>query len=321
MHSFHELLEQFELFFSKHKFPNSPATLYEPCSYLLHMGGKRVRPVLCLMGHELFTPLNDNSWNTATAVELFHNFTLMHDDIMDNAPLRRGLATVHEKYNISTAILSGDVMSIYAYQHLNKVDTSYIHAVMALFNQTAIQICEGQQLDMDFEKRDIVSLEEYLEMIRLKTSVLLGTSIKLGAMLGGATEGCSEILSQFGNSLGIAFQLRDDYLDTFGDTNKTGKQIGGDILANKKTYLLAKAFEIIDANQKIILQELLKRKDHEKIQDIIAFFNSIQLKNYIEEEIENYSQKAYFFLEKTPVISSRKKNLLEVTDMLLHREK
>jgi len=285
------------------------------------MGGKRVRPVLCLMGHELFTPLNDNSWNTATAVELFHNFTLMHDDIMDNAPLRRGVTTVHEKYNLATGILSGDVMSIYAYQHLNKVDTSYIHAVMALFNQTAIQICEGQQLDMDFEKRDIVSLEEYLEMIRLKTSVLLGTSIKLGAMLGGATEGCSEILSQFGNSLGMAFQLRDDYLDTFGDTNKTGKQIGGDILANKKTYLLAKAFEIVDVNQKIVLQELLNRKDQEKIQDIIAFFNSIQLKNYIEEEIENYSKKAYFFLEKTPVISSRKKNLLEVTDMLLHREK
>jgi len=321
MHSFHELLEQFELFFSKHKFPDSPATLYEPCSYLLHMGGKRVRPVLCLMGHELFTPLNDNSWNTATAVELFHNFTLMHDDIMDNAPLRRGVTTVHEKYNLATGILSGDVMSIYAYQHLNKVDTSYIHAVMALFNQTAIQICEGQQLDMDFEKRDIVSLEEYLEMIRLKTSVLLGTSIKLGAMLGGATEGCSEILSQFGNSLGMAFQLRDDYLDTFGDTNKTGKQIGGDILANKKTFLLAKAFEIVDVNQKIVLQELLKRNDQEKIQDIIAFFNSIQLKNYIEEEIENYSKKAYFFLEKTPVISSRKKNLLEVTDMLLHREK
>ncbi len=321
MHSFHELLEQFEIFFSKHKFPDSPATLYEPCSYLLHMGGKRVRPVLCLMGHELFTPLNDNSWNTATAVELFHNFTLMHDDIMDNAPLRRGVTTVHEKYNLATGILSGDVMSIYAYQHLNKVDTSYIHAVMALFNQTAIQICEGQQLDMDFEKRDIVSLEEYLEMIRLKTSVLLGTSIKLGAMLGGATEGCSEILSQFGNSLGMAFQLRDDYLDTFGDTNKTGKQIGGDILANKKTYLLAKAFEIVDVNQKIVLQELLKRNDQEKIQDIIAFFNSIQLKNYIEEEIENYSKKAYFFLEKTPVISSRKKNLLEVTDMLLHREK
>ncbi len=321
MHSFHELLEQFEIFFSKHKFPNSPATLYEPCSYLLHMGGKRVRPVLCLMGHELFTPLNDNSWNTATAVELFHNFTLMHDDIMDNAPLRRGVTTVHEKYNLATGILSGDVMSIYAYQHLNKVDTSYIHAVMALFNQTAIQICEGQQLDMDFEKRDIVSLEEYLEMIRLKTSVLLGTSIKLGAMLGGATEGCSEILSQFGNSLGLAFQLRDDYLDTFGDTNKTGKKIGGDILANKKTYLLAKAFEIVDVNQKIVLQELLNRKDQEKIQDIIAFFNFIQLKNYIEEEIENYSKKAYFFLEKTPVISSRKKNLLEVTDMLLHREK
>lgn len=321
MHSFHELLDQFELFFSKHKFPDSPATLYEPCSYLLHMGGKRVRPVLCLMGHELFTPLNENSWNTATAVELFHNFTLMHDDIMDNAPLRRGVTTVHEKYNLATGILSGDVMSIYAYQHLNKVDTSYIHAVMALFNQTAIQICEGQQLDMDFEKRDIVSLEEYLEMIRLKTSVLLGTSIKLGAMLGGATEGCSEILSQFGNSLGMAFQLRDDYLDTFGDTNKTGKQIGGDILANKKTFLLAKAFEIVDVNQKIVLQELLKRNDQEKIQDIIAFFNSIQLKNYIEEEIENYSKKAYYFLEKTPVISSRKKNLLEVTDMLLHREK
>lgn len=320
MHSFQELLKEFEIHFSKHHFPETPASLYEPCSYLLHMGGKRVRPILCLMSQELFAPLNDDSWNTAIAIELFHNFTLMHDDIMDKAPLRRGFQTIHEKYDVPTAILSGDVMNIYSYVHLNKIATKYIHSVIELFNKTAIQICEGQQLDMDYEKRDFVNIDEYMNMITLKTSVLIGASVKLGAMLGGATDGCSEVLYNFGKSLGLAFQLKDDYLDTFGDTSKTGKQLGGDIIANKKTYLLAKAYEISDEKGKATLLELLKQNDDSKVQDTLSYLDSIQIKEKLEAEIHKYSDDAYFFLEKAPVLSKRKKHLLELTDMLLKRE-
>lgn len=320
MHSFSELLSQFEVFFGKHTFPSHPATLYEPCSYLLNMGGKRVRPVLCLMSHELFEELNENAWNTATAIELFHNFTLMHDDIMDAAPLRRGFVTVHEKYNQSTAILSGDVMNIFAYEHLNKVNTNYIHAVIELFNKTSIQICEGQQLDMDFELREIVTMDEYLEMITLKTSVLLAASLKLGAMLGGATDGCSEVLYNFGKTLGIAFQLKDDYLDAFGEIAKTGKQLGGDILVNKKTFLSAKAFEIANEEQKAELLTLLSRTDTEKLTDTLVFFEKLNIKQHLQDEITLYTEKAYELLEKVPVISRRKIHLQAVADMLLKRE-
>ena len=176
MHAYTETLKSFETFFAKHEFPANPKKLYEPCSYLLNMGGKRIRPVLCLMSHELFAELNENVWHTATAIELFHNFTLMHDDIMDKAPLRRGFVTIHEKYNLPTAILSGDVMSIFSYVHLNKINADYIHSVMELFNRTAIEICEGQQMDMDFESENFVSVEKYLEMITLHlTALALGT--------------------------------------------------------------------------------------------------------------------------------------------------
>lgn len=320
MHSFSELLQQFEQFFGQYSFPSYPSTLYEPCSYLLHMGGKRVRPVLCLMSHELFAPLNENSFNTATAIELFHNFTLMHDDIMDDAPLRRGFQTVHEKYNRSTAILSGDVMNIYAYEHLNKINTEYIHTVIQHFNKTAIQICEGQQLDMDFEQRPNVSLDEYMEMITLKTSVLLAASLKLGAILGGATSGCSDVLYQFGKTLGIAFQLKDDYLDAFGSSHKTGKQIGGDILSNKKTYLSAKAYELASESDKQIFNDLLQRKDNKKVEDSLAFYAKLGVEKMLLDEIQSYTSKAYELLEKVPVISKRKIHLQDVADMLLKRD-
>jgi geranylgeranyl diphosphate synthase type II len=319
MHSFNGLLTQFEQFFAKHSFPTTPSTLYEPCSYLLNMGGKRVRPVLCLMSHELFADLNENAWNTATAIELFHNFTLMHDDIMDAAPLRRGFQTVHEKFGQSTAILSGDVMSIYAYEHLNKINTTYIHTVIELFNETAIKICEGQQLDMDFEQRPFVSMEEYIHMITLKTSVLLAASLKLGAILGGASVGCAEVLYNFGKTLGIAFQLKDDYLDAYGNTAKTGKQLGGDILSNKKTFLSAKAFEIANDKQKLVLSDLLSRNDSDKVKDTLAFFDQLNIKQHLEAEMNIYTTLAYQLLEKVPVISNRKVHLHDVADMLLKR--
>jgi geranylgeranyl diphosphate synthase type II len=320
MHSYTETLDSFETFFAAHEFPPQPKKLYEPCSYLLRMGGKRIRPVLCLMSHELFAELNENVWHTATAIELFHNFTLMHDDIMDKAPLRRGFVTVHEKYDLPTAILSGDVMSIFSYVHLNKINTEYIHSVMELFNRTAIEICEGQQMDMDFESENIVSVAEYMKMITLKTSVLIGASMKLGAMLGGATDGCSDILYQFGKSMGLAFQMKDDYLDAFGDSAKTGKQIGGDILSNKKTYLLSKAFEIADSTQREALLQLLQRNDDAKVTDTLSYFEKLHIKDLLEHEIQAYTNKAYELLEKVPVISKRKVHLNELAKMLLNRE-
>ncbi len=320
MHSYTETLHSFETFFAAHEFPAQPIKLYEPCSYLLRMGGKRIRPVLCLMTHELFAELNDNVWHTATAIELFHNFTLMHDDIMDKAPLRRGFVTVHEKYDLPTAILSGDVMSIFSYVHLNKINAEYIHSVMQLFNQTAIEICEGQQMDMDFESENIVSVADYMKMITLKTSVLIGASMKLGAMLGGATDGCSDLLYQFGKSMGLAFQMKDDFLDAFGDSSKTGKQIGGDILSNKKTYLLSKSFEIADHTQRVELLQLLERTDEAKVADTLAYFEKLNIKQLLEEEIQAYTNRAYELLEKVPVISKRKIHLGDLAKMLLNRE-
>ena len=306
MHSFQELLARFEQFFSEHRFPENPSSLYQPCSYLLNMGGKRIRPVLCLMSHELFEDLNENAMNTAMAIELFHNFTLMHDDIMDNAPLRRGKTTVHEKYNTATAILSGDVLNIFAYEHLNKINSGHIHSVIQLFNKTAIEICEGQQLDMDYEQRPFVSMDEYMHMIALKTSVLLGASMKLGAMLGGATDGCSRLLFDFGKSLGMAFQLMDDYLDVYGDPSKTGKQTGGDILSNKKTFLSTKAFELSGEKEREAIVSLMAKDHDEKVKDTISFFDQKDIKALTLGEIQKYSDRAFELLEKAPILSKRK---------------
>ncbi|NDC41840.1 MAG: polyprenyl synthetase family protein, partial [Chitinophagia bacterium] len=237
MHSFQELATLFEQrFVAQLPFPGQPASLYEPCSYFSQMGGKRIRPVLCLMASELYGDITIDAWHGATAVELFHNFSLIHDDIMDKAPLRRGKATVHEKYGLVTGILSGDVMNIYAYDALCKIDTNLKH-ILETFNRTAIEVCEGQQLDMDFEARETVSIEEYLHMITLKTSVLLAASLKIGALTAGALPDNAERLYEFGKNLGIAFQLQDDYLDAYGDPERSGKQKGGDILADKKTFL------------------------------------------------------------------------------------
>lgn len=320
MHSFHELHTKFETFFAEHRFPEFPATLYEPCSYLLNMGGKRIRPVLCLMSHELFEEIDGNAMNTAMALELFHNFTLMHDDIMDNSPLRRGKTTVHEKYGTATAILSGDVMNIFAYEHLNKINSQHIHSVIQLFNMTAIQICEGQQLDMDYEKQQFVTMDQYLQMITLKTSVLLGASMKLGAMLGGATDGCAGLLYDVGKSLGIAFQLMDDYLDVYGDSSKTGKQIGGDILSNKKTFLSTKAHQLADTSEQAEFISLLSASEINKVKDVVSFYDRKNIREITLAEINHYSDHAFELLEKAPILSKRKVHLKSLAESLLNRE-
>ncbi|MEO6538367.1 MAG: polyprenyl synthetase family protein, partial [Ferruginibacter sp.] len=235
MHSFTELSAIFEEKFNVRHFPQHTKSLYDPAQYILGIGGKRIRPVAVYMAHELFENINEDCFNAAAAIELFHNFSLIHDDIMDKAPLRRGQQTVHEKYGDSTALLAGDVMFVTAYEYLSKIKPLYLPKVVAIFNKTAKEVCEGQQLDMDFEKNGGVSLEEYVNMISLKTSVLLGSSLQTGAILGGAGFGNQQHLYAFGKNLGIAFQVQDDFLDAFGDPKKFGKQTGGDILANKKT--------------------------------------------------------------------------------------
>jgi geranylgeranyl diphosphate synthase type II len=320
MHFFEDLLKEFEAKFSVRHFPESPATLYDPAQYILGIGGKRVRPVLCLLGNELFDSIKPDAWQVACAVELFHNFSLIHDDIMDQAPLRRGMETVHQKYGTNTAILAGDAMMIMAWEYLRKVNKDILPSVLELFNKTALEVSEGQQLDMDFEKRDSVTLDEYREMITLKTSVLLAASLKLGAIIGGAGEGNANHLYEFGKNLGIAFQIQDDYLDAFGDPEKFGKQVGGDILANKKTFLLIHAMEMVAGEDKQLLNDLLKNNAADKVQQMLSLFKRTGVDDWAVKLKNNYLELALDHLEKIAVQSKRKEPLKQLASFLIQRE-
>ena len=250
MHSIEQLQHLVNKAIADTKYTEQPAELYEPISYLMQLGGKRMRPVLVLIATEMFDGNVLKALDAAIGIELFHNFTLMHDDIMDKAPLRRGKPTVHAKWNESAAILSGDVMFVEAYKLMIKVEDSILREVLAIFSDTASGVCQGQQADMNFEKRDEVSLAEYLEMIRQKTAVLLAGSMQIGALIGGAVPDQANLLYEFGENLGLAFQLQDDILDVYGNPEKFGKQVGGDILSNKKTFMLIKAKELATGNTK-----------------------------------------------------------------------
>ncbi len=320
MQSFEDLSKQFGEQFDQRHFPEQPASLYEPNEYFLKLGGKRVRPVLCLMGNELFEDISPNAWHAATAIELFHNFTLIHDDIMDKAPLRRGLETVHTKYGESTALLAGDVMLVRAYEYLNKITVSHIQPVLNLFNKTATEVCEGQQLDMDFEKRETVGIDEYLHMITLKTSVALAAGLKVGAMLGGAGKRNQDLIYEFGKKLGIAFQIQDDYLDAFGDPKKFGKQAGGDILANKKTFLLIHALESVTASQKNELEILLQTNPDDKVEKVIQLFKDCKADEWALRLKDKYLNEALAHLEDIAVLSKRKEPLKELALFLVKRD-
>ena len=321
MTSFHEFSKLFEEKFNVRHFPDAPASLYDPAQYILSLGGKRIRPVMCLMGNELVNNLNPDTWHVATAIELFHNFTLIHDDIMDKAPLRRGMETVHHKYGEATALLAGDVMLVVAYDYVNKINKDYLQKVMRLFNRTAKEVCEGQQLDMDFEKRETVSFDEYVTMIELKTSVALAASLQLGAILGGAGEGNQKHLYEFGKNLGIAFQVQDDYLDAFGDPDKFGKKVGGDILANKKTFLLIHAMEAATAGQLKELEKLSKAEDSDKVEKVLQIYKDTKVDAWANELKEKYFAKAMHHLEEIAILSARKKPLQELAEYLINREK
>jgi geranylgeranyl diphosphate synthase, type II len=320
MHSFEDLSKLFTKKFTAEHFPEEPKSLYEPNRYFLQLGGKRIRPVLCLMGNELFDDISGDCWNAATAIELFHNFTLIHDDIMDQAPLRRGMQTVHEKYGPSTALLAGDVMLVAAYDYLNKISGKYVSSIIGLFNKTAREVCEGQQLDMDFEKMDHVAFDGYLNMISLKTSVLLAASLKMGAILGGALERNQNLIYEFGRKLGLAFQLQDDYLDAFGDPQKFGKQVGGDIKANKKTFLLIHALETASSGQKAQLEQLLKTNGENKLEEVLAIFKECKVDEWARELKERYMQEALEHLEDIAVLSKRKEPLKQLALYLMQRE-
>ncbi len=321
MHSFTDLVTSFEERFSATlPFPEQPATLYDPCRYLLTLGGKRIRPVLCLMANELFEEISENAWHGAFAVELFHNFTLIHDDIMDKAPLRRGKPTLHEKYGLTAGILCGDVMSIYAYQQLGQINKQ-LSQVLQLFSKTAIEVCEGQQLDMDFERRNDVTIEEYIHMITLKTSVLLACSLKMGAIVSGAFGDSANKLYDFGKNMGVAFQLQDDYLDAFGETAKLGKQNGGDIKANKKTYLLIKALESADATQRQEIEALLLQDTDDKVNSMLTLYTATGADKQCREAVAAYSKMAFDCLEELALPVKRKEPLRQLANYLLMRDK
>lgn len=321
MHSFTDLVSKFEeRFIASLPFPGSPATIYEPCRYFLQLGGKRIRPVLCLMGSELFDEISEDAWHGAFGIELFHNFTLIHDDIMDKAPLRRGQPTIHTKYDLTAGILCGDVMNIYAYEELAKIKTA-LPQVLRVFNKTAIEVCEGQQLDMDFERRNDVSIDEYMHMITLKTSVLLACSLKIGALTGGAMGDNANKLYAFGVNMGIAFQLQDDYLDAYGKPDLLGKQNGGDIIANKKTYLHIKAVEHATPAQRKEIETLLHANGADKVPAMLSLFTATGADSQCREAVAHYSNLAFDCLEDVAIPSKRKQPLMELANYLLMRDK
>ncbi len=317
---FQELSQTFSEYFNKKHFPDHPETLYGAASYMLEDGGKRIRPVLCLLGNELFGSIHPDTWKIAVALELFHNFTLIHDDIMDKAPLRRGKATVHARFNESTALLAGDVMLLQAYEYLNETEPEHVHTLIRILNKTGREVCEGQQLDMDFEKTISISLDQYLHMIALKTAVFLAASLQMGAVVAGAGEADQQNIYAFGKNLGLAFQVQDDYLDTFGNPEKFGKQRGGDILANKKTILLVKALETASQEQKQEIMELLLYSGPDKVERITTIFQGLGVDQAAQAAKKNYMERAAIHLDNIQVPDQNKIALKELAVYLLERD-
>jgi geranylgeranyl diphosphate synthase, type II len=320
MMRFQELSQEFTSYFNKKHFPERPESLYGAAHYMLEDGGKRIRPVLCLLGNELFGPIKADTWKIAVALELFHNFTLIHDDIMDKAPLRRGRSTVHAKYDESTALLAGDVMLLQAYDYLNETDPGYAQTLIRLLNTTGREVCEGQQLDMDFEKNASISISEYLHMIELKTAVLLAGSLQMGSIAGGAGQTDQQLIYDFGRNLGLAFQVQDDWLDAFGDPSTFGKLQGGDIMANKKTFLLVKALESASPENKQELEELLIYSGPDKVERMTFIYQESGVSQAAQEAKNYYMEKAYQSLERISVPAERKNALKELAVYLLERE-
>jgi len=322
MHALYHYQEHISDYFSELHLNKEPKNLYEPIEYILHLGGKRMRPILTLMATEVFDVDCKKALAAATAIEVFHNFSLVHDDIMDDAPLRRGNDTVHEKWNINTGILSGDAMLILAYQHFEEYEPKIFRELAKLFSKTALEVCEGQQYDVDFETRDDVTIPEYLKMIQYKTAVLVGAAMKMGAIVAETTAENGNLIYEFGLNLGIAFQLQDDYLDAFGDPETFGKQVGGDIIENKKTYLYLKAIEFSSAEDKQQLVHLFSIQPSEntkKIESVKAIFNASGASEATKTAIQNYTFKAFETLEKLDIENEKKAILKAFGENLMGR--
>ncbi|CAH0996583.1 (2E,6E)-farnesyl diphosphate synthase [Emticicia aquatica] len=306
------------------KYGESPVELYEPIEYLMSLGGKKMRPLLAVMATNIFSDNWQKAVKPALGVEVFHNFTLMHDDIMDAAPLRRGKPTVHEKWNENIAILSGDVMLVCAYELMTAVDDKIFKHVIRRFNRTAAEVCEGQQWDMNFATRNDVTEDEYINMIRLKTSVLLGFSLELGGLIAEAGDEATQLLYDFGTNIGIGFQLKDDILDVYGDPEKFGKQVGGDIIENKKTWLLLKALELsAGKKEEAELQFWINAKEfdkEEKVKAVRAIYDSLNIKHLAENKMNTYFNQGLEDLVKLNAPSDKKQPLIELTKQLIERE-
>jgi len=323
MYSVTQLQDLLNKQIAENNYPSSPAELYEPIRYIMSLGGKRLRPALLLMACDLFNGSVLKALAPAVGIEVFHNFTLLHDDIMDKAPLRRGKPTVHAKWNESIAILSGDVMLVKAYELMMEVENDILRPVLAIFNQTATGVCEGQQIDMNFEALDGVSVAEYLEMIRLKTAVLLGGSLKIGTLIGNAPEEQAELLYQFGENLGLAFQLQDDILDVYGDPDKFGKLVGGDIISNKKTFLLIKAIELAEGLEKEELDYWLYAENvvsEDKVNAVTDLYNRLGVRQLAEEQMNKFAERALSALDKVAAEDDKKQALKIFAEKLLVRE-
>ena len=318
-----EILSMVNEFLANLPYERKPKSLYEPIRYVLSMGGKRIRPTLMLLGYNLFKDNPEKILMNAVALETYHNYTLLHDDLMDNADLRRGHETVHKKWDANTAILSGDSMLVLAYERMAQCDEKHLAKVLKLFTTTALEIGEGQQFDMEFENRNDVKEEEYIEMIRLKTSVLLACALKMGAILADASDEDAENLYKFGEQIGLAFQLQDDYLDVYGDTKVFGKEIGGDITSNKKTYMLINAFNLADEAQRAELQKWVDAKDFdrkEKVAAVTRLYNEIGIDKLAQDKIAYYFEQSKKYLDAVNVPAERKEELAKYAQKMMKRQ-
>ena len=319
-----EILELINRYFAEKRYDRQPASLYEPVKYTMALGGKRIRPTLMMLTYKMYRDDVASILPTACALEMYHNSTLLHDDLMDNAEVRRGKTTVHRKWDANTAILSGDTMLLMSFNEMMSCGDDKLPAVMRLFSETTLEIDEGQQYDMDFETRDDVREEEYIEMIRLKTSVLLACATEMGALLADAPDADAKRLYKFGEQLGLAFQLQDDYLDVYGDPKVFGKAIGGDILCNKKTYMLINALNKADENQKERLTKWLSATDYDpqqKIREVTEIYNELGIDRLAQDKINYYFTEARKQLDMVSVEDERKQDLRLYTDQMLRRDR
>ncbi|ALJ05289.1 polyprenyl synthetase [Pseudalgibacter alginicilyticus] len=323
MLSIEKYQKEFVDYLEKYATVKEPKNLYKPIVYILNLGGKRLRPVLTLMTADIFGCDYKKALNTALSVEVFHNFSLVHDDIMDDAPLRRGKETVHEKWDVNTGILSGDAMLIMAYQLFENYESDVFQSLAKLFSKTALEVCEGQQYDVDFEIRNKVTIAEYLKMIEYKTAVLVGAAMQMGAIVAKATESDQKNIYEFGKNLGIAFQLQDDYLDAFGNPETFGKQVGGDIIENKKTYLYIKAMEFSVEADQLQLYDLYTSESYDneaKVNQVKQIFETSGALEATKNEIENYTKKAFSVLESLNISEEKKQLLKTFGNQLMNRD-